>query len=260
VTIPDLSVGDSERPWLDVAPYQVGSTAATLTSHSPADPDATGTAVALDTGVEMVVDAVPVLRFTATAAVQYPVAGWWVRDWKVTGVGAIEPDERFFVAPNPTAGGPVWTPTRQRVASYVPSRPLVPAADGSNTDLMTFGPTTRPTGGQVDVIIMDAVNWVTAATGTLDESLHQSANAVAAIRAAAFIELGYPERSDPMKSTANTTSDRLFKQADQMLAALVARNKAITGADGDDPDPVFEIVPAWSFPAASPYGDLLLAP
>jgi hypothetical protein len=260
VTIPDLSVGDSERPSIDIAPYQVGSTAATLTVHSPADTDPTGTAVPLDTGVETTVDGVPVLRFTVTAPVQYPVAGWWVRGWQVTGVGACEPDERFFVAPNPTAGGPEWTPNRQRVASYVPSRPLVPAADGSNTDLQTWDSSTRPTGGQVDVIIMDAVNWVLDATGELDSTLYQSANAVAAIRAAAFIELGYPERNDPMKSTANTTSDRLFKQAELMLAALVARNKALTGADGDDPEPVFEIAPMWSFPAAPSWGDTLLAP
>lgn len=258
MTIPDLSVGDSEVPRIDVAPYQVASTAATLTSHSPADTDPDGTPVPLNAGVETTVDGVPVLRFTATSAVQYPVAGWWVRGWKVTGVGACEPDERFFVAPNPTAGGPTWTPTRQRVASYVPSRPLVPAADGSNTDLQTWDSTTRPTGGQVDLLIVAAVNWVLAATGDLDETLFETATDCAALRTAAFVELGYPERSDPMKSTANTTSDRLFKQADQMLAALVARNKALTGSDGDDPEAVFEIAPMWSFPAAPAYGDYVL--
>ena len=255
MTIPDLSAGDSDRPWIDVAPYQVGDTAATLTVHSPADTDPTGTNVPLDAGVETTVDGTQVLRFTATDLVQYGVAGWWVRSWTVTGVGACQPDERFFVSPNPTAGGPEWTPTRQRVASYVPSRPLVPAADGSNTDLMTFDASTRPTGGQVDVIIMDAVRWVLNATGELDADLYESATAVAGIRAAAFVELGYPERQNAEKATANTTSDRLFKQADAMLASLVGANKAKTGADGDDPEAAFEIVPMWSFPAPSPYGD-----
>lgn len=254
----DLTVGDSERAHLDVAPYD-GTTSATLTLHSPADTDPSGTTIPLDGGVDLVNDdGVAVKRFTQLAAVQYPASGWWVRSWTVTGTGACQPDERFFVAPNPTAGGPDWTPTRQRVASYVPSRPLVPAVDGSNTDLMTFDATTRPTGGQVDVIIMDAVGWVLDATGALDTSLHQSANACAAIRAAAFVELGYPERSDPMKATANTTADRLFKQADAMLASLVGRNKAITGADGDDPDPVFAVLPVWTFPAPAAHGDTLL--
>ncbi len=258
MTTLDLTVGDWESPWLDVAPYDVGATTATLTVHSPADTDPAGTSVVLDDGVETTVDGLPVLRFTVTAAIQYPAAGWWVRAWTVAGVGACQPDERFFVAPNPTAGGPEWTPTRQRVASYVPSRPLVPAADGSNTDLMTFDSTTRPAGGQVDVMIGDAVNWVTDATGLLDETLHQSANACAAIRAAAFVELGYPERDNAGKATANTTSDRLFKQSDSMLAALVLRNKALTGVDGDDPEPAFEVLPQYSFPAPSPYGDSVI--
>jgi hypothetical protein len=258
VTIPDLTVGDSEKPWLDVAPYQVGETAATLTLHAPTDTDPAGTSIPLDGGAETTVDGLPVLRFTATVLTTYPVSGWWVRSWTVTGVGACQPDERFFVAPNPTVGGPVWTPTRSRVASYVPSRPLVPAADGSNRDLMTFDATTRPTGGQVDQLIADAVNWVTDETGTLDARLFESATACAAIRAAGFVELGYPERSDPMKATANTTSDRLLKQADQMLERLAARNAALTGADGGTPDPAVALMPLYSFPPAPSWGDQLL--
>lgn len=258
MALPDLTVGDWETPYLDVAPYDAG-TAATLTLHSPADTDPAGVDVPLNAGVELVNDeGVAVKRFTALAAVQYPAGGWWVRSWTVTGVGACQPDERYFVAPNPTAGGPAWTPTRERVASYVPSRPLVPAADGSNTDLMTFDSTTRPTGGQVDRLIADAVNWVTDETGTLDAALYESATACAAIRAAGFVELGYPERSDPMKATANTTSDRLFKQAEQMLARLAARNAALTGADGDTPDAVFEAVPAYNVPPAPCWGEQLL--
>ncbi len=157
----------------------------------------------------------------------------------------------------PAADLPTWAPSLERVAAYVPSRPLAPQADGSNTDLRTFDATTRPTAGQVWLIIADAVGWVTDATGTLDSTVYGSANAVAAIRAAAFVELGYPERNDPMKSTANTTSDRLFKQADQMLAALVARNKAITGSDGDDPDTAFEVLPMWSFDAPPAWASYL---
>ncbi|MGI5247776.1 hypothetical protein [Dactylosporangium sp. CA-139066] len=254
MSVPDLTVGDSEQPWLDIAPYQVGDTTATLTLHSPADTDPSGTNVPLDGGVETVVDGLPVLRFTTTGLTAYPAPGWWVRSWTVTGIGACQPDERFFVAPNPTAGGPEWTPTRARVASYVPSRPLVPAADGSNRDTHTFDSSTRPTGGQVDQLIADAVNWLTDETGELDPSLHESATACAAIRAAGFVELGYPERDDPTKSTANATSDRLLRQADQMLARLAARNEAITGVD----PAVHAIVPVYSFPAPPPWGDSLL--
>ncbi|UWP85880.1 hypothetical protein Dfulv_17175 [Dactylosporangium fulvum] len=249
--IPDLTVGDSERPWIDVHPYEIGSTQATLALHSPDDPDETGTDVPLDSGVEAEVDGLMVLRFAATSLVRYAAPRWWVKSWKIIGVGASEPFERFFVARSPLAGGPEWTPTRARVASYVPSRPLVPAPDGSNVDLMTFDATTRPTGAQVDLHIADAVRWVTDATGELDAVLHESATAVAAIRAAAFVELGYGERDKGMRDTANQTSDRLFKQADQMLAALAARNEALTGVD----PAVFEVMPVYSFPSPSPYGD-----
>ncbi|GAA2346928.1 hypothetical protein [Dactylosporangium salmoneum] len=255
---PDLTTGDSEQPWIDVAPYQVGDTTATLTLHSPADTDPSGTSIPLDGGVETTAGGLQVLRFTTVGLVQYPAPGWWVRSWNVDGVGACQPDERFFVAPNPLAGGPLWTPARARVASYVPSRPLVPAVDGSNVDLMTFDQTTRPTGAQVDQLIADAVNWVTDETGDLDPSLYESATACAAIRAAGFVELGYPERNDPMRSTANNTSDRLLKQADQMLVKLAARNESLTGVDPDDPGAVFEIVPAYRFPPPPVYGDWTL--
>ncbi len=158
------------------------------------------------------------------------------------------------------AGGddlPSWAPTLEQVAAYVPSRPLVPMPDGSNTDLMGFDTTTRPTAAQVRVLVQAAINWVLSATGPLDVTLYTTAADCVALRAAAFVELGYPERNDPMKDTANQTSDRLFKQADQMWTLLVARNKALTGADGDDPDGVFEIVPLYSFPSAVDYGDHL---
>lgn len=158
------------------------------------------------------------------------------------------------------AGGddlPSWSPTLEQVAAYVPGRPLVPQPDGSNADLLTFDTSTRPTASQVTALILAATNWVLAATGALDATLYTTAADCAALRAAAFVELGYPERNDPMRDTANQTSDRLFKQADQMLAALVGRNKAATGSDGDDPDAVFEIVPQY-IPAPTAWSDQLL--
>ena len=242
MTIPDLSVGDSEKPSIDIAPYQVGSTAATLTSHSPADTDETGTAVPLGVGVETVADGVPVLRFTATAAVQYPVAGWWVRGWKVTGVGACEPDERFFVAPNPTAGGPTWTPTLAGVADYVPHRTVPAGFESQGSPVNTFTDSTTPPASSVQRIIRRAVSWVLSATGALVTTgeLDEAAQECAALRAAGFVELAATPNAD------RELAADLFKQAEAALKTLVARNEALTGEDPDDPDAVFEIVPAWS--------------
>lgn len=247
---------DFVGPYLDVYPYD-GTTAVTLEVRPPGvTPYDAGTCTSSLVTVDIDGVATLVQRWTAPPIATGAPFGWWVLGWTITGTGADAPEDEFYVEPPPEPGGPTWAPTRSRVAAYVPSRPLVQTPDGRNVDLGTWNDDTRPTGRQADILIRDAVNWVLDATGTLDVSLYQSANAVAAIRAAAFIELGYPERSDPMKSTANTTSDRLFKQADQMLAALVLRNKALTGSDGDDPEAVFEIVPMLSFPPADSLGGL----
>ncbi len=249
---------DFATPYLDVYPYD-DSTAVTLEVRPPATtPYDAGTCTATLETVDIDGVSTVVQRWTAPPVATGEPYGWWVLAWTITGTGADAPEDSFYVEPPPEPGGPTWAPTRSRVAAYVPSRPLVPTPDGRNVDLGTWTDDTRPNGGQVDIMIRDAVNWVSDATGTLDLSLYQSANAVAAIRAAAFIELGYPERSDPMKATANTTSDRLFKQADSMLAALVARNKAITGADGDDPEAVFEILPTYSFDSPPAWASYLL--
>lgn len=256
-----MTAPDFVTPYLDVSPYDE-TTAVTLEVRppSPAVPFDAGTCT--PTLVTVDIDGVSTLvqRWTAPPIATGAPYGWWVLGWSVTGTGTDAPEDSFYVEPPPEPGGPTWAPTRSRVAAYVPSRPLVPTPDGRNVDLGTWTDDTRPTGRQADDLIRDAVNWVLAATGELDSTLYQTANAVAALRAAAFIELGYPERQNAEKATANTTSDRLFKQADAGLADLVAANKAKTGSDGDDPDAAFEIAPMWSFPAAPSWGDTLLAP
>jgi hypothetical protein len=248
---------DYVTPHLDVHPYD-GTTSTTLEVRPPAPAVAFSPGPCTPTLVSVEIAGIPttVQRWTAPPVPTPGPYGWWVLAWTVTGTGSQAPEESVYVPPPPLPGGPVWTPTRSRVASYVPSRPLVPIADGRNIDLMTFDETTRPTGGQVDQLIVDAVNWVTDETGALDGTLYESATACAAIRAAAFVELGYPERNDPMKSTANTTSDRLFKQAEQMLGRLAARNEAITGTDPAVPAP---LMPLYSFPDPPAWGDQLIS-
>jgi hypothetical protein len=247
---------DYITPYLDVYPYD-GSTAVTLEVRPP-DPAVPFPVTPITPSIiQAVIDGAPtaVQRWTAAPVATGEPYGWWVLAWDVTGTGAGAPEESVFVAPPPVPGGPVWTPTRPRVASYVPSRPLVPLADGSNADVMTFDDSTRPTGGQVDQLVVDAVNWVTDACGAIDASLGESATACAAIRAAAFVELGYPERDVPMRSSATNTAQVLFAQADRMLAALKARNEAVTGTDPDLPA---GLLPLYSFPPACPYGDYVI--
>lgn len=249
----DLSVGDSDLPFLDVAPYEVGSTAATLTVHSPDDPDANGTVVPVDGGVEMTVDGAPVLRFTATSSVFYDVPKWWVRHWEVTGVGASAEDDRVFVAPSPLAGGPEWTPTRERVAVYIPERTVEINRLSDGQPILTFSADTRPSGRQVDQQIEDAVAWVTTACGDLHADLYESARGIAAVRAAGMAEVSWPVRDGDINA-----GEALLRQADAALKTLAARNESLTGVDPDDPDAVFEIVPPYS--CTTSYGDCYLGP
>jgi hypothetical protein len=249
----DLSVGDSDVPHLDVAPYQVGVTAAALTVHSPADPDETGTAVPVDSGVETTVDGALVLRFAATSSVLYDVPRWWVRHWSVTGVGAGDEDDRVFVAPSLLAGGSEWTPTRERVAVYIPERTVEINRLSDGLPTLGFSADTRPTGRQIDQQIEDAVAWVTTSCGDLHASLYETARGLAALRTAGMAEASWPVRDGDLSA-----AQILLTQADNGLKTLAARNEALTGEDPDDPDAVFEIVPAWSFPSASAWGDQLL--
>ena len=148
---------------------------------------------------------------------------------------------------------PDWAPDLTHVASYVPGRTLVVSVvDGSNTELMTFDSTTRPTSGQVSILIGDAVSWVQSRTGpAIDASLYGLATAAAAVWAAAAVERGFPERQSDTRKDAITTADDLFKQAQNMLDQLAARNDVLIG---ENPE-VFELAPVWSFPRAEPWGD-----
>lgn len=148
---------------------------------------------------------------------------------------------------------PDWAPDLTHVASYVPGRTLVVSTvDGSNVEVFTFDNSTRPTSGQVIVFIGDAVAWVQSMIGpTLDPSLSALATAVAAVWAAAAVERGYPERESANEKDAQVTAAALFKQADDMLAKLAARNDVLVGEN----PAVFEVAPVFSFPCAPSWGD-----
>lgn len=156
------------------------------------------------------------------------------------------------------AGGPGtsvdWAPDLVKVADRVPGRTLVASrtADGSNTEVMTFDETTRPPAASVLRLINDSVAWVMTATGpTIDPSLFGAATACAAVYTAASIQRGYPERQTSDQQVANTTADDLFKQADDMLKKLAARNDVLIGQN----PAIFELQPVWSFPRADTWGD-----
>ncbi len=238
----DLGTGDVEQPYLDVNPGD-GTTAGVLTVTDPAGEDTTPavTAGAPSGGV---------VRLTA-AAITYDQPGRWLLHWDVTGTGAGAEDVEVYVVASPVAGGPTWTPGRSRVANYVPLRTLSIASD---THQFTFDSTTRPTGVAVDRLIADAVLWVTTATGEVDDTLSEVGSVVAALRAAAAVERGYPEQDQV--DAALRRADALDARAEAMRTDLVRANQAATG--GNPADPASGLLPVYSFPAPVAHGDWLL--
>jgi phage protein D len=129
------------------------------------------------------------------------------------------------------------------VAAYVPGRTL---ARDVETHEETFNSQTLPSGVQADRLIADAVRWVLARTGEVDTSLHEYAASVAAVRAAMYVERGYPATKSEEQSLARARD--LERQADAMLDSLVFANRT-PDTQGN------ALVPLWSMPPPVAWGD-----
>lgn len=241
----DLGVGDSTVPFLDVAPADV-TTAVTLEVRPPGGPttDVTmtgGTLVEIaDTSPQQYSQ-----RWTADDPVSYDAAGHWVLHYDVTGTGEGAEDVDVWVVPSPTGSGPTWAPGRSRVAAYVPHRTLLRSTTtttaGADTYELTFGDDTIPSGTQVDRLIADGVDWVTALVTPLNVRSEPLAAILAATWAAVSVERSWPDGDESLQR-ANDMEKRL----DRLLAALIASNAAANGEDDDeDGDFGFDYVPMY---------------
>lgn len=151
--------------------------------------------------------------------------------------------------PSPTL--PDWAPTREQVAAYVPRRTLVGTTDGYGAAQSTFTTETTPTGTDVDQLILSCCNWVLLVTGALDTTLGTSGADCSAMRCAGLVELTWPDNREDL-----TDGEVLLKLAEQMRKDLAAANIALVGQDpSTDAD---DVLPVFSFPAATTYGDYLI--
>jgi hypothetical protein len=104
-----------------------------------------------------------------------------------------------------------------------------------------------PTAEMVQPLIDGAVVSVRHAVGSIPTAVEDLATEAAAWRAAADIELAWPERDADLREVY----DRLDARAKLALQRLIeACEDAGTGADGG--------VPVYSFPEAPPWGDSYL--
>ena len=141
-----------------------------------------------------------------------------------------------------------WAPTLEDVARHIPTRTRDTRTPGEDVMLGTFTAGTTPDDSQAQAAIDAAVRDVLSRTGPLDTGdgeLLDAARGAAEWRAAADIELAYPNRDADVH-----VADQLDARAKYELDTLLARMQG----QGEGPLPL-ETVPAWSAPDPPPWAD-----
>ncbi|HXJ64040.1 MAG TPA: hypothetical protein VNN79_09825 [Actinomycetota bacterium] len=146
------------------------------------------------------------------------------------------------------AGEP-WAPTLSDVARHIPTRTRDTKTPGSTQLLGTFTANTTPTSEQAQAVIDTVVGVILADIGgTLpqpaDEQVEVAARSAAEWRAAADIEIAYPNRDADVH-----LYDQLNTRANDELATL----KRILVQMGDG---VVDADPQWVFNRPPPWGDM----
>ena len=140
-----------------------------------------------------------------------------------------------------------WAPDLADVGRLIPTRTRVMDAPGSDELLGTFTEHTQPTDQQVQPVIDAAVASIGAAVTTVTTALEPLAKDAAVWRAAADVELAYPERDADIREVY----DRLNARAMLALQRLVsAADDSGAGSDAG--------LPVWSMPQPVPWGDSYL--
>ena len=145
----------------------------------------------------------------------------------------------------------LWQPKLEQVADLIPTRTRDSITPGSDALLGTFNAQTTPTDEQATRLITSAVSTVLSTVGgaipDTPTYLGVMASTAAALRAAADIELAYPDRQADV-----SVSEQLDKRAKDALDALKeAINDVGFGTEG-------ALHPQFSFPDPPWWGDYLL--
>lgn len=140
-----------------------------------------------------------------------------------------------------------WQPALDDVGRLIPTRTRDAADPGSDEMLGTFTTTTTPSADQAQAMIDAAVRDVVSQTGPIDAyhdvELTDAARNAAAWRAAADIELSYPNRDADVQ-----VYEALDARAKYEMT-VVLRRLQIQGEGAP------EAVPFWSAPDPPPYAD-----
>jgi len=220
--------------------------------------------------VDATVDAVLVSSETGTQTDLAPavvsLGNWRVAvtpsrtgEWRIvwTASGAVTDSETVYLLivdpaedASPLLAAPGWAPDIADVAVHIPTRTRAVGTD--NSYLGTFTADTTPTGVEVDRLIRHACAWVMGRTGSPVMPIAAGQAAVAAALLAAFwAEIGYPERDADV-----AVYDRLRTDFEASLAVAIDVNRGAGGGEGEGAGPGVGDLTTHSFPAPVSYGDL----
>ncbi|GLY32129.1 hypothetical protein [Kineosporia sp. NBRC 101731] len=154
------------------------------------------------------------------------VAGDWRLRW--TSAGPAQQEEVALYAV-PAGMSAAWSPDVRAVAVHIPSRTRDVE---TNAPLGTFNDDTNPTGEQVDRLTANAVAVVSGFVGTpIVPAAYGLCQAAAALWAAYWVELGYPERDADV-----SVYGRLRDDAVLLMEQARAVNVGSGGGQVDPPD------------------------
>lgn len=137
----------------------------------------------------------------------------------------------------------MWAPSLADVAGCIPTRTANVSLPGEDGYLNTFTEDTRPTDVQAQLIIDHAVSDVKSAVTSVTAALEAVAKNAAMWRAAADIELAYPDRNADV-NTYNALDERARYEWARFMDA--ANNQGTSTTAG---------VPQWAMPIPVWWGD-----
>lgn len=141
-----------------------------------------------------------------------------------------------------------WEPSLEQVADIIPTRTRDPSTPGSDVMLGTFTAATTPSGEQASRKIRAAVSEVLSAVvgviPAVPTYLAEFASEAAALRAAADIELAYPQRDADV-----SVYEQLNQRANDALTRLIG------AVDDVGSGPEGSLLPAYAFPEPGWPGD-----
>lgn len=140
-----------------------------------------------------------------------------------------------------------WAPSLADVGNRIPTKTRDQTQPGADQLLNTFTDVTVPTAAQAQPIVDNATSAVKAAVALVPPTLYSLALDAAAWRAAADIELAYPDR--------NADIDRIYSPLDARAKLALATFIAAAAIAGDS---AVEALPHYSMPQPVPWGDQYL--